>query len=159
MHANDPCYRHDIIANGMTAEVKRNIMIKAALLGLLLAPVAGWAHHSFAAEYDTKKPVELKGTVSSVDWVNPHAWIHLNVTDETGKVTEWTCELGSPNILMRNGWRKDSIKPGDSIVITGSAAKDGANLANARTVKMADGRKVFNAGSSGEAGTPGAPTQ
>ena len=122
-------------------------------------PVTAWAHHSFAAEYDNKKPVELKGTVTSIDWVNPHAWIHLQVKDESGKMTPWDCELGSPNLLMRNGWRRDSIKPGDSIIVNGSAAKDGANIANARTVKMADGRRVFNAGSSGEPGTPGAPTQ
>jgi hypothetical protein len=117
------------------------------------------AHHSFAAEYDSKKPVELKGTVTGIEWVNPHAWIHLEVKDDVGKVTAWDCELGSPNLLMRNGWRKDSIKIGDTIIVNGSAAKDGANLANARTVKMADGRRVFNAGSSGEPGSPGAPTQ
>ena len=125
----------------------------------VLAPVAALAHHSFAAEYDSKKPVELKGTLIGIDWVNPHAWIHMEVKDDAGKVTMWDCELGSPNLLMRNGWRRDSIKPGDVIIVNGSQAKDGANMANARTVKFADGRKVFNAGSSGEAGTPGAPTQ
>ena len=134
-------------------------MPAAVALAAAWAPTAVRAHHSFAAEYDTRKPVELKGTVTGIDWVNPHAWIHMEVKDEAGKVTPWDCELGSPNLLMRNGWRRDSIKPGDSIVVSGSAAKDGANLANARTVKMADGRKVFNAGSSGEPGTPGAPTQ
>jgi hypothetical protein len=134
-------------------------MAGAAALGLLLTPMTALAHHSFAAEYDTKRPVELKGTVTGIDWVNPHAWIHMEVRDESGKVTPWDCELGSPNLLMRNGWRRDSIKPGDSIIVSGSAAKDGATMANARTVKMADGRKVFNAGSSGEPGTPGAPTQ
>ena len=125
----------------------------------LLAPAAALAHHSFAAEYDSKKPVELKGSLTSIEWVNPHAWIHMEVKDETGKTTKWDCELGSPNLLMRNGWRRDSIKPGDVIIVNGSQAKDGTNMANARTVKFADGRKVFNAGSSGEAGTPGAPTQ
>ena len=133
--------------------------MKKQYLTLLFLPAAALAHHSFSAEYDNKKPVELKGSVTSIEWVNPHAWIHLDVKDESGKVTPWDCELGSPNLLMRNGWRKDTIKPGDVIVVTGSAAKDGANLANARTVKTADGQKVFNAGSSGETGTPGAPTQ
>lgn len=128
-------------------------------IALLLAPIAALAHHSFAAEYDSKKPVELKGTLVGIDWVNPHAWIHMEVKDEAGKATMWDCELGSPNLLMRNGWRRDSIKPGDVIIINGAQAKDGTNMANARTVKFADGRKVFNAGSSGEAGTPGAPTQ
>jgi hypothetical protein len=118
------------------------------LLSLASAPVL--AHHSFAAEYDSKKPVELKGTVTKLEWINPHAWIHMDVKDETGKVTSWACELGSPNLLMRNGWRRDSLKAGDEVIVNGSAAKDGSHIANARTVKMADGRRVFNAGSSGE---------
>lgn len=130
-----------------------------AILATLLISVAAHAHHAFTAEYDSKKPVELKGTVTSLEWVNPHAWIHMEVKDESGKVTAWDCELGSPNLLMRNGWRKDTIKPGDTIIVNGSLAKDGSNMANARTVRMADGRKVFNAGSSGDPGTPGAPTQ
>jgi uncharacterized protein DUF6152 len=133
--------------------------MKKQYLALLFLPAAAIAHHSFSAEYDSKKPVELKGSVTSIEWVNPHAWIHLDVKDESGKVTPWDCELGSPNLLMRNGWRRDSIKPGDTIIVNGSQAKDGAHMANARTVKMSDGRKVFNAGSSGEPGTPGAPTQ
>ena len=106
-------------------------------------------HHSFAAEFDRSKPVELKGTVTKLDWVNPHAWIYMDVKDETGKVTSWGCELGAPAILMRNGWRRDALKAGDSIVVNGSRAKDGSNVANATTVKMADGKRVFSAGSSG----------
>jgi hypothetical protein len=117
------------------------------------------AHHSFAAEYDSKKPVELKGTLTSIDWVNPHAWIHMEVKDEAGKATKWDCELGSPNLLLRNGWRKDTLKPGDTIIVSGSMAKDGSNIANAKTVKLGDGTRVFNAGSSGDPGTPGAPAQ
>ena len=117
------------------------------------------AHHSFAAEFDNKKPVELKGKLIELEWVNPHAWIHMEVTDASGKVTKWECELGSPNLLMRNGWRRDTLKTGDRIVVSGSQAKDGSNMANARTVTFADGKRVFNAGSSGDPGTPGAPTQ
>jgi hypothetical protein len=79
------------------------------------------------------------------------------VKDENGKVASWNFELGSPNLLLRNGWRKDTIKPGDMITVSGSAAKDGSNIANARTVKTIEGKRVFNAGSSGETGTPGAP--
>ncbi|HUI78169.1 MAG TPA: DUF6152 family protein [Bryobacteraceae bacterium] len=135
--------------------MKMNSLSVLALLVLVSGPLR--AHHSFAAEYDTKKPVELTGTVTSIEWVNPHAWIHLDVKDESGKVTSWNFELGSPNLLLRNGWRKDTIKPGDVITVSGSAAKDGSNLANARTVKTIDGKRVFNAGSSGEAGAPGAP--
>jgi hypothetical protein len=128
--------------------------VRALLAGLALltvaAPVA--AHHSFAAEYDRAKPVDLRGKVLEIEWVNPHAWIHMEVAG-----VKWSCELGSPNILMRNGWRRDTLKPGDEIVIEGFAAKDGSNMANARTVKLATGERVFNAGSSGDAGTPGAP--
>lgn len=133
--------------------------MKSALVGFIAISWPALAHHSFAAEYDTKKPVELKGTVTEVEWVNPHAFVHLDVKDETGQVVNWACELGSPNLLLRNGWRKDTLKAGDVVIITGSAAKDGTHLANARTVKTADGQRVFNAGSSGEAGTPGAPQQ
>jgi hypothetical protein len=107
-------------------------------------------HHSFAAEFDAAKPVELKGAVTRLDWVNPHAWIYVDVKDESGTVTSSACELGSPNLLIRNGWRRDSLKVGDSVVVTGSRAKDGTNIANARSVRLADGKRVFNAGSSGD---------
>ena len=126
---------------------------------LLFSALPVLAHHSFAAEYDSKKPVELKGTLTSIDWVNPHAWIHMEVKDENGKASKWDCELGSPNLLLRNGWRKDTLKPGDTIIVSGSMAKDGSNIANAKTVKLGDGTRVFNAGSSGDPGTPGGPTQ
>ena len=133
--------------------------LRAVLAGLVLlaaaAPVP--AHHSFAAEYDRAKPVELRGKVVEIEWVNPHAWIHMEVAGESGKMVKWSCELGSPNILMRNGWRRDTLKQGDEIIIEGFAAKDGSDMANARTVKLASGQRVFNAGSSGETGTPGAP--
>lgn len=136
---------------------QRGLLNLAAALGLLLAPLAAVAHHSFGAEYDRNKPVELKGTLTSLEWVNPHAWIHMQVKDESGKLIKWDCELGSPNLLLRNGWRRDTLKPGDAIIVSGSAAKDGTNMANAKTVKLADGTRVFNAGSSGDPGTPGAP--
>jgi hypothetical protein len=139
--------------------MRYNLMgVAATGFGLLLACFPVMAHHSFAAEFDTKKPVELKGTVVTVEWVNPHAWIHMEVKDENGKATPWACELGSPNLLMRNGWRPNTLKPGDAIIVNGSAAKDGTNLANAKTVKLANGDRVFNAGSSGDPGAPGAPT-
>jgi hydrogenase maturation factor len=141
--------------------MRRNVLklTYAVVLVTALGSRPAFAHHSFTAEYDSKKPVELKGSLISLEWVNPHAWIHMEVKDETGKSVKWDCELGSPNLLLRNGWRKDSIKPGDAIIVNGSAAKDGSNLANAKTVKFADGTRVFNAGSSGDPGAPGAPAQ
>ena len=100
------------------------------------------AHHSFAAEYDSKKPVTLSGSVTKVEWTNPHARFYVDVKDG-GAVTNWELELGSPNGLMRNGWTRNSLKPGDMVSVEGYMAKDGSKLANARTVTLGDGRKVF----------------
>ena len=107
----------------------------------LLAPVFG--HHSFAAEYDANKPVELKGTVTKVEWTNPHARFYVDVKDANGKVTNWNFELASPNVLIRNGWKRTTLKVGDEITVQGARAKDGATMANARTVVAADGKKLF----------------
>jgi hypothetical protein len=120
-------------------------------LGLGLAAMPALAHHSFAAEYDNKKSVDLTGTVTKVEWMNPHARFYLDVKDEKGTVTNWEFELGSPNGLMRQGWTRNSMKIGDSVSVQGSMAKDGSNLANARTVKLSDGKKLF-AGSASETG-------
>lgn len=117
------------------------VLIAAA--GMLASALPVLAHHSFAAEYDASKPVELHGTVSKLEWTNPHARIYLDVKDANGKVTTWNLELASPNVLARNGWTRHSLKEGDVITVQGSRAKDGDNLANARSVVLADGRKVF----------------
>jgi len=119
--------------------------------GLLVGAVPVLAHHSFEAEYDAKKPVEVKGMVTKMEWMNPHARFYVDVKDESGKVTNWNFELGSPNVLKRQGWARDSLKVGDIVTVEGYLAKDGSNLANARRVTLADGRKVFN-GSAGEGG-------
>ncbi len=116
-----------------------------------LAAVPAFAHHSFAAEYDAKKPIDLTGTVTKIEWMNPHARFYMDVKDDAGKVTNWEFELGSPNGLMRQGWTRNSMKIGDTIAVQGSLAKDGSNLANARSVKLSDGRKLF-AGSASETG-------
>jgi hypothetical protein len=120
----------------------------------LLAPTGAEAHHSFAAEYDAKKPITLKGTVTKVEWTNPHARFYIDVKDESGNVANWNLELASPNVLARNGWTRHSLSVGDQVTVEGAQAKDGSQMANARSVVLADGKKVF-AGSA----TDAPPTQ
>jgi hypothetical protein len=122
-------------------------------VGLLLAAVPVVAHHSFAAEFDAKKPVKLAGTVTKMEWINPHAWIHLDVKNADGSVTPWMVEAGAPNALLRRGWTKQSLLAGTEIVVEGYQAKDGANRANGRDITFKDGKKLF-VGSSGT-GAPG----
>ena len=106
-----------------------------------------WAHHSFAAEYDSKQPVKITGAVTKVEWMNPHVYFYIDVKDEqTGKVTNWGCEMGSPNGLTRQGWTRNTMKVGMVVRVEGSAAKDGANIANARNVTV-DGKKLGAASS------------
>ncbi len=131
--------------------------IAAALL--VAAPLA--AHHSFAAEYDSQKPITLTGKFTKMDWVNPHSWIHMEaVNPATGKVETWDIETGPPNTLYRNGWRKDMMKEGSEIVVTGTLAKNGSNTVNARSVKTADGRTLLAGSSEGNnAGQSGPQTK
>lgn len=113
---------------------------------------AAFAHHSFQAEYDAKKPVNLSGTVTKVEWTNPHARFYVDVKDTNGKVTSWNFELASPNVLRRLGWSRDFLKPGDAVTVLGSRAKDDSNWANARSVTLSDGRKMEAGSSADEAG-------
>jgi hypothetical protein len=115
----------------------------ATVVGLLAAAAPVLAHHSFSAEYDNTKPVNLSGTVTKVEWLNPHTRFYVDVKDPSGKVTNWEFELGSPNQLARRGWTRNSLKIGDTVTVDGYRAKDGFPLANARTVMLSDGRKVF----------------
>ena len=101
------------------------------------------AHHSFAAEFDADKPVTLKGTVTRMDWINPHSWIHLEVTTETGEVQSWMVEGGEPNALLRRGWNRNSLPAGTEIIVQGCQSKDGAFRANGRDITFSDGRKLF----------------
>jgi hypothetical protein len=116
--------------------------------GLLLAVAPIMAHHSFSAEYDSKKPVTLKGIVTKVDWMNPHVYFYLDVTNEKGDITNWAFEMGPPNGLQRSGWTRNTMKVGDEVVVSGTLAKDGTNQANARSVTMATTGKKLGAASS-----------
>src|SRR4030095_9574319 len=117
-------------------------------VGLLLAAVPVVAHHSFAAEYDAQKPVKFTGTVTTMEWINPHAWIHLDVKKPDGKVESWMIEAGAPNALLRRGFTKASLPAGTVVTVEGYQAKDGANRANVRDITYQDGKKLF-VGSSG----------
>ncbi len=132
-------------------QIKSVVLLTGIAAALAVAPAFG--HHSFAAEYDSNKPVTLKGEVTKLEWTNPHARFYMDVKDDNGKPINWEFELGSPNGLMRRGWTRNSLKPGDMITVEGYMAKDGARLANARNVSLADGRKIF-AGAA-EDGGPG----
>ncbi len=101
------------------------------------------AHHSFAGEYDAAKPITLTGVVTKVEWTNPHARFYIDVKGPDGKVTNWNLELASPNYLKRQGWSSTSLKSGDTVTVEGSLARSGAKMANARTVTLADGHRVF----------------
>jgi len=114
---------------------------------MLLASVPAIAHHSFAAEFDAAKPIKLTGSVTKVEWMNPHTYFYIDVKDDKGQVTNWGLEMGSPNGLMRQGWTRNSMKIGDVVTVEGSAAKDGSNIGNARSVTLQGGQRLF-AGSS-----------
>jgi hypothetical protein len=133
--------------------MRSTIKIGLAMGAVLMAAAPVWAHHAFAAEFDGKTPVKLQGTVTKMEWINPHAWIHIDVKDKDGKVTNWMVECGTPNTLLRRGVNKNSVTAGMEIVVDGYQAKDGSNKANGRDVTFADGRKVF-LGSTGT-GAPG----
>jgi Na+-transporting NADH:ubiquinone oxidoreductase subunit NqrF len=123
----------------MTTKAARLIVLAGLLAGS--RPVD--AHHAFSAEFDADKPVKLTGSVTKLDWTNPHAWIYLEVKDASGKVANWGFELASPNGLMRNGWTRFSLKPGDIVTVEGSRAKNGSTNANAQVVVSSSGQRLF----------------
>ena len=113
----------------------------AALLTLATTP--GWAHHSFAAEFDARQPVNFRGTVTRMQWTNPHVWIHVDVAQPDGAVEKWAIEAGTPNVLFRRGFTKESLTAGTEIIVDGYRAKDGSRRANGRNLTFADGRTLF----------------
>ena len=128
----------------------KKLVAAATGCGLFLVLTAAplWAHHSFAAEFDAEKPVTMKGTVTKMEWVNPHVWLHMDVKMPNGKIENWAFEAGTPNVLFRRGFTRKSLLPGAVIVIDGYRAKDGSRRANGRDITFEDGKKLFM-GSSG----------
>ena len=123
--------------------MKTRLFLTAAAV-VLLVPVSMWAHHAFAAEFDSTKPVKLRGTVAKMDWINPHAWIHIDVPATGGaKPTRWMIEAAAPNAMLRRGFNQESLPIGTEILVEGFQAKDGANRANGSSITYPDGKKLF----------------
>ena len=134
-----PCYRLRFV---------RRILLKLTAIFAVMAAVPALAHHSFSAEFDGSKLIELKGVVTKIDWTNPHVYFYVDVKDDKGNTTNWGCEAASPGSLHRQGWSRDSLKVGDQVIVGGYPARDGSKLADARRVTLPDGRRIFG-------GTPG----
>jgi hypothetical protein len=131
--------------------MRTGLLSLVAIIALLASAMPTSAHHAFAAEFDRDKPITMTGTVTKLEWTNPHARIYIDVKDEKGNVVNWDFELGPPNGLMRRGWNRNSLRQGHVVTIDGFLSKLAPRVANARTVKLADGRQVF-AGSSFDTG-------
>ena len=136
----------------------RKLLVGVVGLGVILAAASGSAHHSFSAEFDIDKPITLHGTLTDLEWVNPHGWLHMDVEGPDGEVVNWAVEMGNPTSLLRRGLRKSDFPPGIDFVVEGYLAKDGTPTANGITVTFPDGRDFF-AGSSGTGGPEPTPQQ
>ncbi len=139
--------------------MRKTLAVILSAGGLLLAAAPAWAHHAFAAEFDADKPIKMKGTVTKMEWINPHAWIHIDVKGDDGTVTSWMIEAAAPNALLRRGWTKNSLLAGTEIFVEGYQAKDGANRGNGSVITFADGRKLFVGSAAGEAGAAPGTTE
>src|SRR5438445_9232271 len=125
----------------------------ALVLVSALTGIPAWGHHAFAAEFDSKKPVKLRGTVTKMEWINPHTWMHVDVKKDDGSIEEWMVEAGTPNTLLRRGFTRDSLKAGTEVVVDGYQSKDGSLRANGRDLTLPDGKTLF-LGSNDAAGAP-----
>jgi hypothetical protein len=134
----------------MTSRLLTSAVVTLVVLTLRSAPAS--AHHSFAAEFDASRPITIKGVVTRIEWMNPHVWFYLNVTDDENGMTRWAFEMGAPHQLQQRGWLRDTMKLGDVVTVEGSLARDGNRRANARTVTTADGRRLGAASSGPPAG-------
>jgi len=117
-------------------------MAAAAMIVLVAVPLA--AHHSFATVFDQNQPAQFTGTVTKVEWTNPHVWFYVDVKDASGAVKNYACESGPPNILVRNGWKKDSLKIGDTVTVSAFRAKDSTDTYSTREIRLADGKRIFS---------------
>lgn len=122
---------------------RNTVALFVVAFGVLLLSLPIRAHHSFAAQYDRNKPITLNGSVTKLEWMNPHIYFYMDVKDASGAVVKWSVEGGAPNTLYRAGWRRDSLKVGDVVTVEGFLARDGSKLANMSTVQLADGRRIF----------------
>lgn len=128
--------------------MRAKLSVVVVVVGMLLAAVPVIAHHSFAAEFDASKPVTMKGTITKMEWSNPHAWLYIDVKGPDGKVVNWSVEFGAPNALYRRGWRHTDLPVGVGVTVEGFLAKDGSTKASAADVTLADGKRLF-AGTAG----------
>ncbi|HYA18376.1 MAG TPA: DUF6152 family protein [Bryobacteraceae bacterium] len=123
--------------------MKTKFAVLIAGAAMAISAIPAWAHHAFAAEFDAKKPLHFEGTITKVELINPHAWIHVDVKNADGSVTNWMVEAGSPNVLLRRGFTKQSVAPGTVVVIDGYQSKDGSNRMNGRDITLPGGQKLF----------------